>query len=136
MTSRYICSSSLMRARVPAAAPAKPAPPLPGGLRRAYARSRSCPERLLHLVEPGDQPIDVVGNRIEIEARARRRGDAEPCHQGLRAVVARADGDALPVEDLRDVVGVHALEPEAVGLGDSRRARLELVRQLVPARAL
>ena len=101
-------------------------------------------------------------------------------------MVAGADGDALPVEDLRDVVRVHALEleaddagapvgrrpedadagdlrepvhrlhdelvlvlldrlepdrgdvvdrdPEAVRLGDRGRARLELVRQLVPAR--
>src|SRR6478609_8513878 len=127
MTSRYICSSSLMRARVPAASPAKPAPPLPGGLRRAYVRSRSRPERLLHLVEPGDQPSDVVGvDALELEA-----DDAGP-PIGRGAEDADAGNLRQPVHRLRDelvLVTLDRLEtdrgdvverdPEAVGLGDS-----------------
>src|ERR1700693_6279457 len=92
--------------------PAKPAPPLPGGLRRAYARTHSYAERVLGLEQPGDQPVDVVGERVEVEARAVRCGHTEPRHQRLRAVVAGPDGHSLPVEDLRDVVRVHALELE------------------------
>src|SRR5262249_43024935 len=78
-----------------------------------YIWSSSDTERLLDLVEPCDEPVDVFRDRVEIEARACRRCDAEPRHQRLRAVVARPDGDCIPVEDLRHVVGVYALELEA-----------------------
>ena len=143
---------------------------------------------LLDLVQAVDQPVDLLGDGVEVEARARGRGDAEASHQRLGAVVAGADGDALPVEDLRDVVrmdpgdverddpgtpldgrpedadpvelgelgqrvlGQLVLVPldrveadlvevvdrdaEAVGLRNRGCAGLELVRQLVPARAV
>src|SRR6478735_7133912 len=87
--------------------------------------SRSDTERLLDLPQPGDEPVDVVRDRVEVEARARRGGDAEARHQRLRAVVARANRDVLPVEDLRDVVRVHALELEADDAGAAVRGRAE-----------
>src|SRR5205823_11796340 len=70
-------------------------------------------ERVLDLVETADQPLHVLRQRVEVEARARRRRNTETGHQRLCAVVAGADGNALPVEDLRDVVRVHVLELEA-----------------------
>src|SRR6188472_2342970 len=66
----------------------------------------------LDLVEAGDEPVDLLGDRVEVEARARRRRDPEPRHQRLCAVMPRADGDAFPVEDLRDVVRMNALHVE------------------------
>ena len=63
-------------------------------------------------MQPGDEPVDLLGDRVDVETRARRRGNAEARHQRLRAVVACADGDALPVEDLGNVVGVDAVDVE------------------------
>src|SRR5260221_8733507 len=77
MTSRYSCSNSLISA-----------------------------EALLHLVQAGDEPVDLFGERVEVEARACRRRDPETRHQRLGAVVPGANRDALPVEYLRDVVRV------------------------------
>ena len=73
---------------------------------RTHGHCSLHPRLLLDLVQPVDQAVDLLGDRVEVEARARRRGDAEARHQRLRAVVAGADGDALPVEDLGDVVRV------------------------------
>ena len=50
--------------------------------------------------------VDLGRRVVEIEAGPRAGGDAEPVVQRLRAVVAGADGDALLVEQLGDVVGV------------------------------
>src|SRR6266545_7174314 len=69
-------------------------------------------EGLPHLVGALHEPVDLVGRVVDIEARARRRRDAEPVHRGRRAVVRAADGDAFPVEYLGYVVGMHALEHE------------------------
>ena len=77
------------------------------------------------VVQALDQPVDLLGRRVDAEAGAGRRGDAEAVHQRLRAVVAGADGDAVAVEDLGDVVGVDALELErdrADALGAAGRA--------------
>src|SRR3954468_2793682 len=87
--------------------------------------SRSDTERVLHLVKTRDEPVDVLGQRIEVEARARRRGDPEARHQRLRAVVARANGDILPVEDLCDVVRMHVLQLEADDAGTAIGGRAE-----------
>src|SRR6478735_1714691 len=116
MTSRYICSSSLTRAAPHCHAHARTR--ISGRLRRAYADDRSSDSKgFFALVQAGDQAVDVLGHGVEIEARARRRGDAETRHQRLGAVVAGADGDAFPVEDLRDVVRVHTFELEARDAG-------------------
>src|SRR3954452_13939213 len=53
------------------------------------------------------EPVDVLGRVVEVEARAVRGGDAELAHQRLAAVVAGADADAVEVEELGDVVGMH-----------------------------
>jgi hypothetical protein len=71
-------------------------------------------------VDPVHEAVDLLAQGVQIEARARRRGYAELPHEWLRAVVARADGDALPPEDLRDVVRVDALDVE----GDDPAAAL------------
>ena len=76
-------------------------------------------------MQPVDQPVDLLGDRVEVEARARRRGDAEPRHQRLRAVVAGADGDAFPVEDLRDVVRVDPGDVERDDPGAALHRRAE-----------
>ena len=41
-----------------------------------------------------------------------RGGDAEPLHQGLRTVMARADRNALAVEDGGDIVWMNTVEHE------------------------
>src|SRR5215831_9783161 len=64
-------------------------------------------------LEPLDELVDLGLRRVEVERRARRRLDAEPRVRRLRAVVARAYGDPPRVEQLRDVVRVHAVELEA-----------------------
>ena len=62
-----------------------------------------------------DQAVDLLAGGVDAEAGAGRGGDAEALHQRLGAVVAGADGDAVAVEDLGDVVGVDALELEGDG---------------------
>ena len=64
------------------------------------------------LVQTVDEPVDLVRDRVEVEARAIRRCDAEPGHQRLAAVVPGANGDAVHVEDLRDVVRMDAFDVE------------------------
>ena len=64
------------------------------------------------LVEPGDQPLDVLRRVVDREGRPRRRRDAEPAHQRLRTVMSRAHAHPEPAEDLADVVRVRALERE------------------------
>ena len=46
-------------------------------------------------VQAFDELVDLLGDGVEVEARAVRRGDAELLHQRLAAVVAGADRDAL-----------------------------------------
>ena len=82
---------------------------------------------------PVDQAVDLLAGRVDAEAGAGRGGDAEAVHQQLGAVVAGADGDAVAVEDLGDVVGVDALELEgdrAEPLGAARRAEDPQARHL------
>ena len=63
-------------------------------------------------MQPVDEAVDLLGNRVQVEARAIRRRDAEPPHERLRAVVAAANRDAFRVEDLRDVVRMDPVEVE------------------------
>ena len=74
-------------------------------------------------METVDEPVDLFGDRVQVEARARRRSDTESGHQRLRAVVTCADGNAFPVEDLRDVVRMDAghLERDDPGAALDRR---------------
>ena len=76
-------TASSLRARTPRA--------------RSPARRRARPRR-----------PDVVG----AEARARRRRHAQPAHQRLCAVMTGAHADVLAVDELGDVVRVHALDRE------------------------
>ena len=69
--------------------------------RRRARRSR---EDLAHGGEAVDQRVDVLPRVVERERRARGRRHAQRLEQRLRAVVAGADGDAVPVEDRADVV--------------------------------
>src|SRR5215211_7489911 len=68
---------------------------------RAAGRARAASESLLDRVQALDEAVDLLGDRVEVEARPVGGGDAEPGHQRLTAVVPGADRDALPVEDLR-----------------------------------
>src|ERR671922_2768061 len=76
------------------------------------------PEDTASLLDAVDQPVDLLGHRVEVEARPVGGRDAEPRHQRLAAVVPRSDGDPLRVEHLRHVVRVNALDVE----GDNPRS--------------
>src|SRR5665213_586648 len=81
-------------------------------------------EEFVDATEPSYERVDVVLIVIEVKRGARGRSHAEGAHQGLRAVMAGADTDALLVEDLRDVMGVHVTECErdhARAIRSSRR---------------
>ena len=62
--------------------------------------------------ESVDESVDLLGERVEVEARSGRGCHAEVIHDRLGAVVAGAHGDALAVEDLSDVVGMDTLDLE------------------------
>ena len=63
-------------------------------------------EAVADLGDDFDQQVDFGGRVVEVEAGPRAGGDAEAIVEGPGAVVAGADGDALLVEQLGDVVGV------------------------------
>src|SRR5436190_1088972 len=44
-----------------------------------------------------DEPVDLLARVVDGQARSRRRGNAQAVHQDLRAVVAGADADRMPV---------------------------------------
>src|SRR6185436_3181165 len=91
------------------------------------------PEDTPGVEQPVDQAIDLLGRRVDPEARSGGRDDPEPVHQRLGAVVAGADGDAVAVEDLGDVVGVDAgkLERDRTEPGGGgRRAERSKVRDI------
>src|SRR5205814_5481799 len=83
-----------------------------------------------------DEPVDLLARVVDGQARSRRRGNAQAVHQDLRAVVAGADADRMPVEDLGDVVAVYALELERDDPGTvvaDRRAEHAQPGHLAPA---
>ena len=59
-----------------------------------------------------DQAIDLLARVVDREARPSGRRDPEPLHENLGAMVAGAHGDRVAIEDLGDVVSVHAREVE------------------------
>ena len=59
-----------------------------------------------------DEAVDLVRDRVDVEARAIRRGHAELAHERLAAVVACPNRDPVEVEHLRDVVRVDAVDVE------------------------
>ena len=63
-------------------------------------------EAVADLGDDFDQQVDFGRRVVEVEAGPGAGGDAEPVVERLGAVVAGADGDALLVEQLGDVVGV------------------------------
>src|SRR5436305_13780007 len=70
-----------------------------------------------HTTDALGKLFDVLRCVVEVEARTVRGGDAEAPHQRLAAVMARTDGDRVEIEELRDVVRVHALDVEADDAG-------------------
>src|SRR5437868_15339201 len=80
-------------------------------------------EQLLRAADAGGEAVDLLGDGVEVEARAVRRSDAELAHKRLAAVVPGADGDSVLVEHLRDVVRVHVAEVEADDPGAPLRRR-------------
>src|SRR5215216_1023690 len=69
-------------------------------------------EDLNHLLYGGGQPVHLLLRVVEGEGGAGGGGDAEVLHDGLRAVVAGADGDDLLVEDGAHVVRVYLVDDE------------------------
>src|SRR5437867_11455265 len=78
----------------------------------APSSPRRSSQQLPRPMQAVDELIDLLGNGVEVEARAIRCDDAELRHQRLAAVVPCADRDSLEVEDLRDVVRMVRLEVE------------------------
>src|SRR5215210_2464987 len=73
---------------------------------------RERPEELAGVRERLDQRIYLVLGVVQVEARPRRRRDAEPAHQRLGAVVAAPYRDPLVVQDLGEVMGVNVRQRE------------------------
>src|SRR6266487_2138151 len=69
------------------------------------------------LLQACDEPVDLLGDGVEVEAGPVRRRDAKLGHQRLAAVVAGTNRDAVHVEDLCHVVRV---DPFDVERDDSR----------------
>src|SRR3954451_24990185 len=69
-------------------------------------------EHAADILEGVDQPVDLVTGVVDGEARAGRGRYAEALHQDLGAVMAGPGGAPVPVQDLRDVVGVHSIDCE------------------------
>src|SRR4051794_15173268 len=65
-----------------------------------------------NVAEGIDEAVDLLARVVDCEARSGGRRHSEPVHQDLSAVVAGANADRVPVEDLRDVVAVDVLELE------------------------
>lgn len=79
----------------------------------ALMRRSVQPEHATDLVQPVDQPRHVLARVVHGERGSRRRAHAQPAHQRLRAVMARAHAHPEAPEDLPDVMRVRALEGEA-----------------------
>src|SRR5690349_2567677 len=81
------------------------------GMRRSYCDGTATlgrhPEELTGLPDSGHQCIDVVDVIIDVEGRSRGRGDSQTTHQRLSAVMARANTDAVLVQDRGEIVRVN-----------------------------
>src|SRR5689334_708601 len=67
-------------------------------------------EDRLHLLDALDQGVDLVHRGVHTERRSRGRRYSVPHADRTSAVMTGAHGDALLVEQLRDVVRMNALE--------------------------
>ena len=65
------------------------------------------------LGENFDQEVDFGGGVVEVETGPGTGRDSEAVVEGPSAMVAGADGDALQVEELGDVVRVRLVERKA-----------------------
>src|SRR6188472_3048932 len=63
------------------------------------------------------QAVDVVEVVVNREAGTRRGRQVVPLHERLRAVMAGADSDPMPVQDLGEVVRMNAVHDEADDAG-------------------
>ena len=70
-------------------------------------------EAIADLCENFDQEVDFGGGVVEVETGPGTGRDSEAVVEGPSAMVAGADGDALQVEELRDVVRVRLVERKA-----------------------
>src|SRR5713226_3310620 len=87
-------------------------------------RGNRHPEQLAGFAQALHQQVDLVLGVVQVEAGAGRSGHAQLAHQRMAAVVAGADADALAIQDLGQVVGVHV----AVTEGDSAATDLDVTR--------
>src|SRR5215218_7912753 len=78
----------------------------------AFWSGRYSGKQLPGALDAGDEAVDFLGRRVDVEAGAVRRRDPELLHQRLAAMVTRANGDAFQVEHLRHVVRVDPGEVE------------------------
>jgi hypothetical protein len=62
--------------------------------------------------ETVEQPVHVDARVVDRKRRSRRRGDTEPAHQRLRAMVPGANAHTRPAENLANVVRMRAGERE------------------------
>ena len=83
------------------------------------------------LAERVDEGVGVGVVVVNVERRAGGGGDAEHAHQRLGAVVAGPHAHGLLVDDLRDVVGVDAVEEERDGAAADGRCRRAVDREVV-----
>src|SRR5207245_3351954 len=80
-------------------------------------------EDLLDLLDAADERVDVVEIVVDVEGRPRGRGEIEPLHEGLGAVMAGPDADPLDIEDRGDVVRMGAVDRERDDAGSLRDVR-------------
>src|SRR5207247_8074370 len=67
-------------------------------------------KKLLHPANTVCQSIQFRFRVIQRQRRSGRCRHTKPFHDGLRAVMAGPDGDAVAIEDGADVMWMHALE--------------------------
>jgi hypothetical protein len=72
-------------------------------------------KQLADVLERVDQEVHFVVGIVQVKARPGGGFGEEALMEGLGAVVPGADGDALLVQDLGDIVRMHARECERYG---------------------
>src|SRR5207245_9605096 len=77
-------------------------------------------EDLLPLLDSGEERIDVVEIVVDVEGGPRGRGEIEPLHEGLGAVMPGTDADPLDIEDRGDLGRMGAAERERDDAGSLR----------------
>src|SRR5712691_6053147 len=80
------------------------------GMRGSYDATvlrRQHPEELTGLPDSGHQRVDVVDVVIDVERRPCGRRHSQATHQRLGAMMARANTDAVFIQDRREIVRVN-----------------------------